>query len=78
MSIQQQLQQELVNTALNDFNQFCETTGIDLRRAYICMLKAKGKSYAQIAVCLGITRKAVIGIYQRNCTCVRVQNKVSK
>ena len=74
-SIQSELHDEMLKIALRDFDEFCMITQFDITRAYICMLKAKGKSYAQIGVCLGKSRSAVIGIYKRNCVCIQPQKK---
>ena len=66
---EQDLNDELLNMALSNFEEFAKQTGFDMARAHICLLKSKGKSYAQIAIILKKSRPQVIGIYKRNCNC---------
>lgn len=63
----QDLNSELLDMAMQDFEAFCLVAGVDLTRAYVCILKSKGKSYAQIAIMLGVTRDQVIKMYHRKC-----------
>lgn len=66
----QKLNDELLKIAEEDFNTFCVITGLDITRAYVCLLRQQGKSYGEIAMKLNITRDKVIGLYKRNCGCI--------
>lgn len=67
MSIQQQLQQELVSIALKSFDEYCRLTGTDPVRSCICLLRSKGKSWAQIGITLKMDSEKARGIYRRKC-----------
>lgn len=69
---------QLLQLAMEDFSNFCEITNFDTERAYICMLRTKGKSYGQIAVILNKSKDQVRGIIRRNCGCVRPPEKANQ
>lgn len=71
--ITEQLNNEMLEIALRNFDEFCQLTGFDVLHAYVCLLKTKGKSYGQIAVMLKKSRDQIRGIHRRNCGCIQPQ-----
>ena len=64
---EQQIKEVVIKEAVTDFTGLCEAIGFDFKRAYICMQKAKGKSYAQIGNILGMKRDEVRNAYRYSC-----------
>lgn len=72
--INEKLNEELLQIANQDINTFFVIAGVDITRAYVCLLRQQGKSYGEIAMKLNISRDSVIGLYKRNCGCTQPQN----
>jgi hypothetical protein len=53
------LYEELRELALTDFEAFVRATGVDVRQAYICSQRRKGRSLGTIARTLKISKQAV-------------------
>lgn len=69
---------QLLQLAIEDFSNFCEITNFDTERAYICMLRKKGKSYGQISVMMNKSKDQIRGIIRRNCGCIRPPIKTNQ
>lgn len=55
----------LQEMALLDFQTFCELTGVDKRKASVCLLVVTGLSYGQISIRLKIPRSTVRNIVHK-------------
>jgi len=53
------LDKKLQELALTDFNQFCQLTGVDKIKAFVCIERAKGLTFQQIANKLGVSRQTI-------------------
>ncbi len=60
------IDKRLQELALLDFSYFCTLTGVDKNKAVICLERAKGKSFRQIAHKLHIAKSTIYDI-SKNC-----------
>lgn len=61
-----ELDKRLQELALLDFSYFCTLTGVDKNKAVVCLERAKGKSFRQIAHKLHIAKSTIYDI-SKNC-----------
>jgi hypothetical protein len=62
---EKELDKQLIELAMSDFEYFCKITSADKEQAYLCMAKQAGKSHQQIANQLGISKQAVAKRWQK-------------
>ena len=67
-----ELDKKLIDIALVDFEKFSKIARVDKVQAYVCIERANGKSYAQIATVLDIKRESVFD-RAKKCECESVK-----
>ena len=56
---QEELNKELFDLMMNNFEYACHIAKVDVIQAYVCIERKKGKTYGEIAMVIGIRRESV-------------------
>lgn len=65
MNIEQEVDTQLRELALTDWNKFKDVTGLNLTAFTICQQREKGKSYRQIAYRMKISASTVLRLCKK-------------